>query len=118
MGQYTWVDGDVDALYGSNGYATADTTGAVTFDHNQGLVLGYAHVVSDQLRSNVAMGFNRGQTAVGPNNRTIREAFLNLIYSPIKNVDLGVEWIWGKRKTFDGQIGGLSRLDLMARYSF
>lgn len=118
MGQYTRVDGDVDALYGSNGYDIAATTGAITFDDNQGLVLGYAHVFSDRLRSNVVMGFNRGHTAVGPDNQTLEEAFFNLIYTPIKNVDLGVEWIWGQRKTFGGQVGGLSRLDLMARYSF
>ena len=118
MAQYTRVDGDVDQLYGSNGYAIADMTGAITFDRNQGLVLGYAHVFSDKLRSNVAAGFNRGRTALGANDRTLEEVFVNLIYSPIKNVDLGGEWIWGQRKTFDGQIGGLSRLDLMARYSF
>ncbi len=118
MAQYSHVDGDVDALYGSNGYAIANATGAITFDHNQGLVLGYAHVFSDRLRSNVATGFNRGQTALGASDRTLEEVFVNLIYSPIKNVDLGGEWIWGQRKTFDGQIGGLSRIDLMARYSF
>lgn len=118
MGQYTRVDGDVDALYGSNGYAVASATGTITFDHNQGVVLGYAHVFSDQLRANVAMGFNRGQTAQGVDNQTLKEVFLNLIYSPIKNIDVGAEWIWGQRRTFVGQVGGLSRLDLMARYSF
>jgi hypothetical protein len=117
MGQYTRVYGDVDALYGSNGYAIA-TNGAISFDHNQGLVLGYAHVFSDRLRSNVALGLNRGQTAGGADNRTLEEIFLNLIYSPIKNVDVGGEWIWGQRKTFGGQVGGLTRIDLMARYSF
>jgi hypothetical protein len=118
MAQYTRVDGDVDALYGSNGYAIADTTGTITFDHNQGVVLGYAHVFNDKLRSNLATGFNRGQTSLGASDRTLKEVFLNFIYSPIKNVDLGGEWIWGQRKTFSGQIGGLSRIDLMARYSF
>ncbi len=44
-GKYTRVDGDVDALYGANGYAIDSTTGVITFDHNQGVVLGYAHVL-------------------------------------------------------------------------
>jgi len=30
---------------------------------------------------------------------------VNLMYSPIKNVDLGGELIFGKRKTFDGESG-------------
>jgi hypothetical protein len=118
MGQYTWVEGDVDQLYGSNGYAIDPTTGAITFDHNQGLVLGYAHVFSDKLRSNLSTGFNRGQTAQAVDNRTLKEVFLDLIYSPIKNVDLGAEWIYGERRTFGGQVGTLSRIDLMGRYSF
>lgn len=118
MGQYTRVDGDVDALYGSNGYAIDDTSNAITFDHNQGLVLGYAHIFSPRVRSNAVMGFNRGQNAVGPSNQTLKEVFLNVIYTPIKNVDLGAEWIWGERKTFGGEVGELSRIDLMARYSF
>ncbi len=73
---------------------------------------------SERLRSNVATGFNRGKTALGANNRTLKKVFVNLIYSPIKNVDLGGEWSWGQRKTFGGQTGALSRIDLMARYSF
>ncbi|MDQ2779655.1 MAG: porin [Pseudomonadota bacterium] len=122
MAQYAQVNGDVDALYGSNGYAIADThsdnSGDITFDRNQGLVLGHAHVFSDRLRSNVALGFNRGKTDLGNGNRTLRQLFANLIYTPIQNVDLGAEWIWGERKTFADQAGGLSRIDLMARYSF
>ena len=118
MGQFTRVDGDVDQLYGSNGYAIDATTGAITFDHNKGLVLGYAHVFSDKLRGNASVGFNRGQSAQSADNRTLQEAFFNLIYTPIKNVDLGGEWMYGERKNFAGQTGTLSRFDLMARYSF
>ena len=114
MGQFTRVDGDVDQLYGSNGYAIDPTTGAITHDHNRGLVLGYAHVFSDKLRGNAPMGFNRGQSAQSADNRTLQEAFFNLIYTPIKNVDLGGEWMYGERKNFAGQTGTLSRFDLMA----
>ena len=118
MGQYTRVDGDIDQLYGSNGYAIDPGTGVITFDHNQGLVLGYAHAFSDKLRSNLSAGFNRGQTAQSADNRTLKEVFFDLIYTPIKNVDLGAEWIYGERRTFGGQVGTLSRIDLMGRYSF
>ena len=49
--------------------------------------------------------------------------FRLLLYKPVfpeapENVDVGGELIWGERTTFDGQIGRLSRIDLMARYSF
>jgi hypothetical protein len=118
MGQYTRVDGDVDQLYGSNGYAIEAQTGAIAFDQSQGLVVGYAHVFSDKLRGNVSTGFIRGTSAQAVDNRTLEEAFLNLIYSPVKAIDLGGEWIYGSRRTFGDGTGTLSRFDLMARYSF
>lgn len=118
MGQYTLVNGDIDQLYGSNGYAIDAVNGAITFDRNQGLVLGYAHIFSDKLRGNVSTGFNRGKTGQAADNRTLEEAFFNLIYSPAKDVDIGGEWIHGSRRTFSEGTGTLSRFDLMARYSF
>ncbi len=118
MGQYTRVDGDIDQLYGSNGYAIDATTGVITFDKNQGLVVGYAKTFSDQLRGVVTYGMNRGKTAQAVDNRTLQQVFISMIYSPIKNVELGAEYIHGKRKTFTPETGTMSRFDLMGRYSF
>lgn len=118
MGQYTRVDGDIDQLYGSNGYAIDATTGAITFDKNQGLVVAYAKSFSDQLRGTLSYGMNRGKTAQAVDNRTLQQVFINVIYSPIKNVELGAEYIWGKRKTFTPETGTMSRFDLVGRYSF
>lgn len=118
MGQYTRVDGDIDQLYGSNGYAIDPANGAITFDMNQGLVLGYARTFSDKLRGNLSYGMNRGKSAQALDNRTLQQLFVNVIYSPIKNVELGAEYIRGERRTFASQTGTLSRFDLMARYSF
>ena len=118
MGQYTYVEGDIDQLYGSNGYAIDGSTGAITFDKNQGLVVGYARTFSDQLRGTVAFGMNKGKTAQAVDNKQLQQLFLNLIYSPIKNVELGGEVILGERKTFGGETGAMRRVDLMGRYSF
>ncbi len=119
MGQYTRVDGDVDQLYGSNGYSIDATTGAISFDKNQGLVLGYAKTFNDQLRGTVVLGLNKGKTAQALlDNRTLTQFHLGMIYSPLKNVELGGELILGKRKTFTDDTGTMSRFDLMGRYSF
>ncbi len=117
MAQYTRVDGDVDQLYGSNGYAIA-TDGTISFDRNQGLVLGYSRTFSQRLRGTAAFGMNRASTAVAVDNHRLQELFINMIYSPLKGVELGAEYIYGQRKTFVGDTGKLSRFDLMARYSF
>jgi hypothetical protein len=119
MGQYTQVNGDIDQLYGSNGYSIDAATGAITFDKNRGLVLGWAHTYSDQLRANLAFGGNRGKTATDQaDNKTLLQLHVGAIYSPIKNIELGGEYIHGTNKKFDGTSGKLDRVDLMARYSF
>ena len=117
MAQYTRVDGDVDQLYGSNGYGIA-ADGTISFDRNQGFVFGYARAFSQRLRGTAAFGMNKATTAVAVDNRRLREIFLNLIYSPIKGVELGGEYIHGTRRTFTGDTGTLSRFDVMGRYSF
>lgn len=118
MGQYTRVNGDIDQLYGANGYSIDGTTGRIAFDKNQGVVLGYARTFSEQLRGNVVVGFNRGKTAQLFDNRTLSQMFFNLIYTPIKNLELGGELIYGKRETFTNETGSMLRADLMVRYSF
>ncbi len=119
MAQYNRVDGDIDQLYGSNGYAIDSSTGAITFDKNQGLVVGYTKTISDQLRGTLAFGMNKGTTATNyVDAKQLQQLFVNLIYSPIKNVELGGELILGERKTFSGETGAMQRVDLMGRYSF
>jgi hypothetical protein len=124
MAQFARVDGDFDQMYGSNGYAIDPDSGRITFDQNLGLVVGYAKTFSDQLRGTVAFGANKAKTAQDINNRTLRQLHVNFIYSPIRNVELGAEYVWGQRKSFaDPDTGAvdnadLSRIDLMGRYSF
>ena len=58
------VDGDVDQLDGSNGYAIG-ADGPISFDRNEGLVVGYARAFSERLRSTAAFGVNRGAECGG-----------------------------------------------------
>ena len=51
-------------------------------------------------------------------NRNTQSAHVNLIWSPVANTDLGVEYIVASRRTEDGQSGHLNRLQVAAKYSF
>lgn len=118
MAQYTRVDGDIDQLYGSNGYAIDPNTGIITFDKNWGFVGGLAYTFSERLRGTLVYGTNRGDSAQAVDNKSLNQYHVNLIYSPLKNIELGGEYIYGQRKTFASDKGTLSRFDLMGRYSF
>lgn len=118
MGQVARVTGDYDMMYGSPGYDTNDDGGLV-FDKSDGIVLGWARTFSEKLRSNVVLGHvrSRGDESVFTNRR-LTQLHVGFIYSPIKNVELGADYVHGRRTTFDGDRGDLSRIDLMGRYSF
>ncbi|MEO3700128.1 DcaP family trimeric outer membrane transporter [Acinetobacter ursingii] len=51
-------------------------------------------------------------------NKTLYNAIANIIYTPVKNVDLGAEYTYGQRETFAGDKGDLSRINFLTRYSF
>lgn len=119
LGQFAFVKGDFDQMYGSNGYSIDATTGAITMDRNKGFVLGYARVFNEQLRGNLAVGYNRASLATdNVANKRLTQVHAGVIYSPFKNVELGAEAIYGLRETFNDEKGKMGRIDLMGRYSF
>lgn len=117
MGQYTVAEGSINNLVGANGYTIA-ADGSISVDRSQGLVLGWARRYNEQWRGNVVYGMTIGKTAELYDNRRLYELFLNLIYSPFKNAEIGAEYIYGQRRTFSDETGTLSRFDLMGRFSF
>lgn len=127
MGQYVEVDGDADnALMVGANYPT-NASGSVLLDRSRGVVLGLTNVFSPQLRATLAYGGI--QSVYGTNdayvlasgtggNKRMNQWHLNFFYTPIKNVDLGAELLWGSRTTYAGEVGDLSRLNLVSRYTF
>ncbi len=97
-----------------------------------GVVVGYQYKASDTLRANFVLGAQRnydndytafarangldvGQYGI---NRRIYQAHVGFIYNPIKNVDLGAEYIFGQRETLAGEKGDMSRVNLSGKYYF
>ena len=51
-------------------------------------------------------------------NKRAWSAAANLFYSPIKNVDLGLEFRHGERRLVNGADGAIDRIEFAAKYSF
>lgn len=51
-------------------------------------------------------------------NKSAWSAAANLFYSPVKNVDLGIEYRHGERKLVGGADGTTDRIEVAAKYSF
>jgi len=81
----------------------------------------YRHYWSDQLRSSLVLSTateNNPAGAPANTNKSARSAHVNLIWSPVANSDLGIEYIYADRETEDGLKGHLKRLQASAKYSF
>ena len=50
-------------------------------------------------------------------NQTLR-ASINLMYNPTKNIQGGVEYLWGQRQNKDGSKGTATQLQFAMRYLF
>jgi hypothetical protein len=113
------------------GAAYDPTTGKILREKALGVVLGYQQKVSDTFRMNyvvgtqktynndytdfaIANGFGGGQYGV---NKRVTQAHIGGIWNPIKPVDVGLEYIWGKRETLLGEKGDMSRINFLARYN-
>ena len=51
-------------------------------------------------------------------NKEVQQAWLNLVYSPVKPIEFGIEYVNGERKTFENNKYKDNRIGLMGKYSF
>ncbi|WP_257386229.1 DcaP family trimeric outer membrane transporter [Tahibacter caeni] len=84
--------------------------------------LAWRHVFTKQLRSNLMYARSEYDnpvaytgTGVTKNSQSFR---LNFIYSPLPKLDVGVEYMVGRREIESGAKGDIDRLQFMAKYSF
>ena len=121
----SYVDGNSNYLYGSNSaYVVNAANGKIAQNEAFGVQVGGTYKFNEKLRSTLAYGalfaddgtdYARINDAA---NEEVYQAWINFIYSPVKPLDLGVEYINGKRDTFAGESKKDNRVGLMAKYSF
>ena len=108
----------------SNGFfpdAVLDANGRLGLPRQWSFFAAYRHPWSERLRSSVVLSMaSEANPAGSPGNtsRSTRSAHLNLIWSPVANTDVGIEYIRADRETEDGQQGHLDRLQASAKYVF
>jgi DcaP outer membrane protein len=94
----------------------------ILLEKARGIVLGYQAKFSSTLRANFSYALQTAQSndfaAIVANNRKITQGHINVIWTPVKNFDLGAEYLWGTRETFGGATGKLNRVMGSAKYSF
>ena len=121
----SYVVGNSNYLYGSNS-AYSVVNGDIEQNKFTAVQVGGTYKILPNLRSTLAYGalfadngtdFAKAKANESANEK-VQQAWINVIYSPAKPIDLGIEYINGKRETFAGQSYKDNRVGLMAKYNF
>lgn len=118
------VVGNSNYLYGSNSAYVVNANNSIEQNEFNAVQVGATYKFSPNFRSTLAYGaiFADDDTDYATlntaGNEKVQQAWVNFIYTPVAPIDLGVEYINGKRDTFAGQSYKDNRVGLMAKYSF
>jgi hypothetical protein len=86
-----------------------------------GGMVSYQHWWNKQWRSNLTYGYAAAKQPEFVNpllNQQVQSVHANLVWSPISQTTLGMEYIFAERELINGQKGELQRIQFSARYSF
>ena len=101
--------------------AALDSHGGIDLVSSYGGELSYQHWWNKQWRSSVTYGFAQADYPAFANSvltRQVQSVHANLLWSPVSQAMLGVEYTYATRELIDGRDGVLQRVQFSARYSF
>lgn len=110
-----------DSIGVSGEAAINPVTGRLETITSYGGFFTYQHNWNENLRSNLVFSGLRVDTPAYLNANAYRGAYYaagNLIWTPVKDLDLGVELQWGQRENRDGRTGDALRFQTSAKFSF
>lgn len=102
--------------------AVLDADGNLNAITSWGVFGSYRHLWSDQWRSNLTLGYlavdnETDLTGMGVTKKA-SSMHINLIFSPVPKLDLGMEYMHARRKVESGDDGALNRFQFSAKYAF
>lgn len=101
--------------------AALDSAGNLHLVNAYNGIIAYQHWWDKAWRSTVAYGFEQADHPDFVNRAMTRQAqsiHANLLWSPLPQATLGLEYIYGTRELIDGRNGNISRAQLSAKYNF
>ncbi len=105
-----------------NNDAVLDSTGNLDNIDVVAGFLGWRHVFSPKLRTNIFYSradYDQDTALTGILiTKGAQSAHVNVIYTPLPKLDLGAELIWGQRELENGDRGDLNRLQTHVKYNF
>ena len=98
-----------------------EADGGVDLNSVTGGYVAYKHMWSDKVRSTAAYAFanaDNSDSITSDVNKSVTNAYVNLMYSPTSKLTFGGEYIMATRETDSGLDGDLSRIQFTSKLSF
>lgn len=98
-----------------------DLDGDIELITAQGGFIAYRHFWTDKLRSTFMYGFSQADNpdqAITDLTKSVSNQNLNLMYSPVKKLTFGIEYIQAQRDLESGSDGELKRLQFTSKWVF
>ena len=124
---YNHIKGDTKNVLWSNYAYVFDVNGEMKPNEFDVVTLGLTQKITPKIRSTLGLGYMRANTDNHfadlvrndlTQNKELKEGWINLFYNPVKPINLGVEYMYGERKTFTDQKGIDNRVNFTAIYDF
>ncbi len=109
---------------GLNSYAggALNANGKINLTSQYGVLAAYRHVWNNKLYSSFGASFSGADNDMDISGlgvpKSYQSAHTDIIWSPIKRLSLGAEYIWGRRNDESGNDGTLNRVQLSAKYLY
>ena len=99
-----------------------DANDEIELTSQYGALAAYRHVWNDKLHSSFGASFAKADNDTAISGFGVPDSYqsahADLIWSPVKRMSLGAEYIWARRKDESGDNGTLSRLQFSAKYLY
>lgn len=91
------------------------------------ITVGMTHHFSPKVRSTIGYGYMKADddnefADLSYNdtsqNDNLWQGWINAFYKPVEPIEIGAEYVYGERETFDGQTGVDNRVNVTASYHF
>lgn len=116
---YSHVKGDNFYIgYTGSNAATVPDGNDIDLAEFDAVTVGATYQFNPKLRSTLGYGAIFFDKDTASNNEKLQQAWLNVMYSPVKPITFGAEYVYGKRDTVDNKTGKENHIGVMAKYDF
>lgn len=101
--------------------AALDAAGNLHLVNVYSALAAYQHWWSNSWRSTIAYGFEQADQpdfVAATMTRQAQSVHANLLWNPLPQATLGIEYLYGSRELIDGRNGNISRAMFSAKYNF